>query len=180
VATAVSASRINLTWTDNASNESNYRIERCQGAGCSNFVQIAQVGANVTSRANTGLAAGTTYRYRVRARNSIGNSGYSNVATATTLTLPAAPTALTATPGPVSRAITLTWSDNSSDESGFKIERCTGASCTSFSQIAQVGANITTYRNTGRVTGTTYRYRVRAYSAAGNSAYSGIAVAQAP
>jgi hypothetical protein len=48
------------------------------------FKQIATVGANVTTYADTGLKASTTYRYRVSAYNSGGNSGYSNIAGATT------------------------------------------------------------------------------------------------
>ena len=84
VATAVSKSQINLTWTDNASNETGFHIERCKGSTCTNFTQIATVGANVTSYANTGLTANTTYRYRVHAYNASGNSAYSNIAAATT------------------------------------------------------------------------------------------------
>ena len=48
-ATAVSKSQINLTWTDNATNEIGFQIERCKGSTCTNFAQIATVGANVTT-----------------------------------------------------------------------------------------------------------------------------------
>ena len=82
-ATVVSCSCIRLNWMDNSNNEDGFKIERCQGSGCSNFVQIAQVGANVTSYNNVGLSAGVSYSYRVRAFNSKGNSAYSNTATAT-------------------------------------------------------------------------------------------------
>ncbi len=87
-ATAVSNAQINLSWTDGSTNESGFRIERCQGAGCTNFGQIASVAANATSYQNTGLAAGTTYNYRVRAFNNDGNSDYSNTAGATTFDNP--------------------------------------------------------------------------------------------
>ena len=50
-----------------------------------NFVQIAEVGTNAISFANTGLTKATQYRYRVRAFNSIGNSDYSNIVSAKTL-----------------------------------------------------------------------------------------------
>jgi hypothetical protein len=82
-ATAVSASQINLSWTDNSSNETGFRIERKTGSGGS-WSQIATVGANVTAYADTGLSAGTQYTYRVRAAGSGGDSGYSNEANATT------------------------------------------------------------------------------------------------
>ncbi len=83
-ATAISTSQINLSWADNATNETGYYVERCQGATCSNFTQIDVLGANATSYNNTGLTANTTYNYRVRAYNASGNSGYSNTAGATT------------------------------------------------------------------------------------------------
>ena len=56
-ASAVSGSQINLAWTDGSTNELGFKIERCTGAGCSNFAQVATVGANVTSYSNTGSGA---------------------------------------------------------------------------------------------------------------------------
>jgi len=83
--TAASASQLNLAWTDNASNEDGFKIERCTGNSCTNFTEVATVGANVRSYSNTGLSKNTVYTYRVRAYNSFGNSGYSNSAAARTL-----------------------------------------------------------------------------------------------
>jgi hypothetical protein len=83
-AAAASSILVNLTWVDNASNESGFRIERCAGAFCSNFTQIAQVGANVTTYGDTTVSSRTNYRYRVRAFNAVGNSAYSNTASART------------------------------------------------------------------------------------------------
>jgi hypothetical protein len=82
-ATAASSSQINLAWTDNAPNETGFKIERKTGAG-GTYAQIATVGANVTTYQNTGLSASTTYYYRVRATNAAGDSAYSNEAGATT------------------------------------------------------------------------------------------------
>ena len=79
VATAASSSQINLGWMDNSSDEDGFKIERCQGAGCTSFVQIGQTGPNNTSYLDSGLAGGTTYLYRVRAFNSGGNSAYSKI-----------------------------------------------------------------------------------------------------
>ncbi len=84
-ASAVSASRIDLAWTDRASNEQGFKIERCAGAGCTNFAQIATVAAGVGAFSNTGLNKNTTYTYRVRAFNAAGDSAYSNTASAKTL-----------------------------------------------------------------------------------------------
>jgi hypothetical protein len=83
-ATAISRTQINLSWADTSNNETGFRIERCKGATCTNFAQIASTSANVTAFSNSGLAKNSTYRYRVRAYNASGNSGYSNIATATT------------------------------------------------------------------------------------------------
>jgi len=67
--------------------------------------------------------------------------------------------------------LTLTWTDNSTNEDGFKIERKTTPSGT-FAQIATVGADISTYIDKGLAGGTNYCYRVRAFNASGDSAYS--------
>ncbi|GKT07291.1 C1 family peptidase [Desulforhabdus sp. TSK] len=181
-ATAFSSTQINLSWTDNSSNESGFKIERCTGSGCTSFSQITTVGAGVKTYNNSGLAGGESYTYRVRAYNSGGNSDYSKTATALTpavLTGPAAPSGLSATASS-STQINLSWVDNSSNESGFKIERCTGSGCTSFSQIATVGAGVKTYNNSGLAGGASYTYRVCAYNSSGNSKYSDAATAATP
>jgi hypothetical protein len=84
-ATAASQTQVNLAWNDNSNNESGFKIERCQGANCTSFVQIAQVGANVRTYSDTGLTRNTRYRYRVRSFNGVGNSAYSNIAAVRTL-----------------------------------------------------------------------------------------------
>ncbi len=81
-ATAVGPGQINLAWTDNATNETNFLIERAPDA--TNFTQIAAVTANTTNYSDTGLAPLTPYYYRVRASNAAGFSPYSNTNNATT------------------------------------------------------------------------------------------------
>ncbi|KAA3663097.1 MAG: PKD domain-containing protein, partial [Calditrichaeota bacterium] len=170
VATAQSASQINLSWTDNANNETGFRIERKTGSG-GTYSEIATVGTNVTSYTSSGLSAGTTYFYRIRAYNGDGNSAYSNEANATTPgNPPAAPSNLVATAQSASQ-INLAWTDNATNETGFRIERKTGSGGT-YSEIATVGTNVTSYASSGLSAGTTYFYRVRAYNGDGNSAYS--------
>jgi predicted phage tail protein len=88
-------------------------------------------------------------------------------------TTPNAPSNLRVT-SVANRRISLAWDDNSSNETGFRLERCTGATCTNFAQITETGANVTTFNNNGLARRTTYRYRVRAFNASGNSAYSNI------
>jgi len=178
-ATAVSSSQINLTWVDNATSEQGFKIERCSGAGCSNFAQIAMVGTDVTGYANTGLSGSTSYSYRVSAYNGSGDSDYSNTASAVTQaapTLPAAPTNLVAIVISKSQ-INLSWTDNANNETGFRILRCKGSTCTNFALIATLGANVTSYTNTGLTANTTYRYHVYAYNGSGNSGNSNIVTA---
>jgi hypothetical protein len=113
----------------------------------------------------------TTYYWRLNAINSYNNtsrwSSYRYFRTAVGPP-PEAPSALVATPVSSSR-IDLIWQDNSSDETGFKIERKTGSG--SYSQITTVGAGVTSYSNTYLSASTTYYYRVRAYKGTLNSNY---------
>jgi len=83
VATAVSTSQINLTWNDNSTNEDGFKIERSTNG--SSFTEIGTLGPGVQNFSSTGLASNKTYYYRVRAYNTLGNSAYSNTASAKTL-----------------------------------------------------------------------------------------------
>src|SRR4029453_9011987 len=82
------STQINLAWTDSSNNEEGFKIERCQGSSCSNFMEIAQVGDGVTTYSDTGLSASTTYRYRVRAYAGNTNSSYTATVNATTPSTP--------------------------------------------------------------------------------------------
>jgi titin len=170
VATAFSSSRIDLSWTDNSTYESGFKIERSSDGV--NFVEIGTRAANFTTFFNTGLAADTAYHYRVRAYDGANYSAYSNVASATTQGLAAAPSNLSAAAVSSSR-IVLSWTDNAGNEAGFKVER--GTDGVTFSQIAVLGANATTYSNINLVATTTYFYRVRAYEGTNHSGYSNTA-----
>ena len=68
-AVAVSGAAVDLTWTDNALDETSYRIQRAPDAGGvpGSFANVTTVGANVTMYRNTGRTQATTYWYRVRA-----------------------------------------------------------------------------------------------------------------
>ena len=75
--------------------------------------------------------------------------------------------------------LTLTWTDNSTNEDGFAIERKTGPTGT-FAQIGTVGSNVTSYIDSALASLTTYCYRIVAFNGAGNSAYSGEACGTTP
>lgn len=82
-ATAVSSTQVNLAWSDNSGNESGFAVERSTRA-TSGFKQIASLPVDTRIFSNTGLKSRTSYYYRVRAYNSMGNSAYSNTATVKT------------------------------------------------------------------------------------------------
>jgi alpha-amylase len=82
-ATATGSSTIDLTWTDNSSNETGFIIQQSTSPS-GPFTTIATTGANTTSYTVTGLSASTTYYYQVIATNGGGSSSASNVDNATT------------------------------------------------------------------------------------------------
>lgn len=174
VATGVSTSQVNLVWTDNATNETGYKIER--KTGTSAFTEIGAVNSNTTNFSDVGLTANTIYTYRVYAYNGGGNSpSYSNEDTAKTYEIiPDAATGLTANVLSYS-SISLAWTDNATNEAGYKIERKTSTG--TFVIITTLGPNINTYTDNGLTASTQYTYRVIPFNSGGNGAYSNEAVA---
>jgi hypothetical protein len=181
VLTVVSSTQINLTWTAATDNVgvTGYRVERCAGANCTTFAQIAA--PTTTSFNDTGLTVSTNYTYRVRAIDAAANLGpYSATATGTTLADTQPPTA----PGtPVltvmsSSQINLSWvaATDNVGVTGYRVERCAGANCSTFAQVGTPAAP--NFSDIGLTASTSYSYRVRATDAAGNlGTYSGIATA---
>ena len=113
-AVAVATNQINLFWTDHASDEQGFQLERSTNGV--DFSPFAVVGVNVTNRSDIGLAPQQTYHYRVRAYNAAGVSPDSNLASATTpaVTPPSdtnAPAAVTnfVISSITSNRVTLTW-----------------------------------------------------------------------
>ena len=83
-ARATSATSILLAWTDNANNEDQFLLEKAVGSGT--LTQFKTMAPNNTGLLVTGLAPGTAYSFRVRAKNASGTSAYTNTATAATPT----------------------------------------------------------------------------------------------
>jgi len=171
--------QINLSWTASTDNVAvtNYLVERCQGASCSNFAQIAT--PTTASYNDTGRSPSTTYRYRVRAQDVVPNfSAYSTIASATTLAgpdtqPPTAPTGLAVTAGINQNSLSWTASTDNVGVTAYLIERCQGASCSSFAQIDTSGTN--SYTDGTAIAGISYSYRVRARDAVPNfSGYSNV------
>jgi hypothetical protein len=165
--TVLSSSSVRLDWQDNADNETGFRIERRLGGG--SFSDIGQaVPPDATQLQIGSLQPGTTYTFRVRAINEIGNSGYSNLVTLTTSVVEV-PTDLTAVAESATEVL-LTWLDNASNELSFEIEGKTFGG--SFEPIATADADATSFLVSDLVPATYYTFRVRATAAGGTSPYS--------
>ena len=134
----------------------------------------------MTTYSASGLSPTTTYYYQVLAYNSAGNSANSNTASATTpiLTVPAPPSNLTAI-AVSSTQVNLAWTDNSGNETGFKIDRATSSDFSQNLVTVTTTANVTSYVDTVG-DNTTYYYRVRATNSSGDSASTNTAIATTP
>jgi uncharacterized protein (TIGR02145 family) len=95
-----------------------------------------------------------------------GCSSESNGSTTTTAVVPLPPLNLIGNT-PVSSEVYLSWTDNSTNETGFKIERKTGTG--TYSVVGSTNADITIWTDKEVVNGTSYTYRVYAYNSAGSS-----------
>jgi hypothetical protein len=146
-ATAVSFSQINLAWQDNSKNESGSEVYRSTTGPTGTFALLGSTGASATSYSDGGLSGSSRYCYKVRAFKVSGPnktySPFSAVACATTPAppLPRAPSAVNAMPR-FGYAFDVTWTDNSSDETGFRVER-SATSAGPWTAVGTTGANVT-------------------------------------
>jgi len=187
-ATPLAGPQVSLTWTDTATTETGFVVERCTGVNCqvllANFVQIAapgpRNGTGSVTYVDTAVTAGSTYAYRVKAVNAAGSSLlYTNIATATLVAIPAAPSGFTVSvvkAGGNNYTATLRWTDNASNETGFTIQRATNAAFTTglnSSTVAALAGTGLTGTSTQTITrNTTYYYRIRANNTGGSSAWA--------
>jgi len=175
-AQAASASAINLSWQDSSTNEDSFRVEQLVNGA---YQEVRSLAAGTTAVQISGLAASTSYSFRVRAANAGGYSAYSNTASATTAaappppTPPAAPTALAAQAASTS-AINLSWQDNAANEDSFHVQQLVNGA---YQEIQILGPNVTSTQVGGLAAGTPYSFRVLAANAVGFSAYSNTASA---
>ncbi|MBI2919120.1 MAG: PKD domain-containing protein [Chloroflexi bacterium] len=165
-ATPVSANQTDLAWTDNASNELGYFVQRSTDGAA--FATLAVLPADTASYSDTTVAAGSTYAYRVVTFNLVGDSLPSDVA-GVSLTVPAAPSDLSLA-GPAVTQVDLSWTDNADSETGFRVERSTDGAI--FALAGNVAASITAFSDTAVAQDTKYIYRVFAVNVFGDSAPS--------
>ncbi len=169
-------SQVRVTWSDNSSDETGFELVREHQSGTTwgNRATLA-IGANAS--AHTDSPGVGTYRYQVRAVNGAGGSAYTGFAQVSVVSpAPGAPSGLIASDGG-SGAVNLAWTDNSTNETGFVIERIPA-----FSGSTSVAANATGFADTVGASGT-YQYRVKATGVSTDSAwtpYAAVTVAIGP
>ena len=149
-----------LTWKNNGTNQTNVIIERSLAGTTLTFTQVGQVAGTVTAFTDNTITPLASYVYRVRAINATGSSPASNQATFTApFAAPSGLSSLTIT----TNAITVQWTGNTPNGTGFVVERLVGATWTQVGTVAQTAATTYSFTNTGLTTRTSYQYRVRAY-----------------
>jgi hypothetical protein len=147
---------VTLTWRDNSADEAKFQLQRRPRPGTFATI-LPQLPADATEFVDA-IPPGAVRAYRVRARNADGNSPWSNVCWVNAD--PPRPTGLTVA-ARTAAGIRLRWQDNSTTETGFRIQR-KAAGAARFETIATVPANTTAYRDETADDGTTYVYRVAA------------------
>jgi fibronectin type 3 domain-containing protein len=164
-ATAVDLHTVKLAWADMSAVEDGYYLIRWADAEGSTETLIAEPPANATSYMDANLQSGRSYSYRVRAKKDGGLGSASNIATValSTASADATPTS--------SSEVGVTWTDKTTTEDGFRVER-SAASAGPWESAATTGPNATSYRDEGRAAEQQVCYRVVAFNTYGDAAPS--------
>jgi subtilisin-like proprotein convertase family protein len=167
VAIPTSTTSISLTWNDVSNNEDYFLLERSDGNG---MIENIELDKNTMLYVDEFLSEESGYFYRLKSVNSYGESDFSQQIFSTTH--PLSPTNLMVIP--LSKnSIEITWVDNSSIETEYVLERSIGND-ENFSQIKKLAADVEIYENINLVEGVTYFYRTYAQNDHGASDYSTI------
>lgn len=169
VRAAIVSSTVALSWVP-AISATSYSIQRST-TSAGTYTAIGQ--ATTESFTDASAVAGTQYFYRVSAVNANGASAVSATVNATIPAVaPTAPASLTATVAAATpTTVRLGWTDRSTNEIGFAIERSTNNR--TWTSAGTAAANATTFNVTGLARATRYYFRIRALGNGGlNSAYT--------
>ena len=171
---------VELNWTENATNETRFEIERYEvGAGGTEFIVVGTVAPDTTSFVDTTALSGTSYQYRVVPWRFDIFGGAPIVVNVQTGTGIDAPTSVKATTGSPS-SIRVTWKGKFAAGTQVAVQRenCdvfTG--CYGWLTIGQVDASTGRFTDTGLLPATMYTYRIRTVSATSVSPFTGIVTA---
>ena len=166
-----SSGEVRVTWSDNATTETAFRLERSATAD-GPWATAANLGVNATTFSES-RPAEQLVCYRVIAINTWGASAPSNVDCTAPPTWPRDVVAVSAN----ASSIDVTWTDASSVEDGYEVQRATDD--LAFSVVGTAPANATSYHDAGIVPETRYWYRVRSKKDGGFSYFSATASAAA-
>ena len=160
--TTISATEINLTWTDNSTDETGFKLERQPDGQVTWDIVAASLAPNTQAYADSGLSPSTLYHYRVSAFNAVGSSGFSSADAATfDPPLDGTPIALTATMVS-SSSIDVTWTDVATNAASFVVQHSSTSSSGPWTTAGSVGPGVEYFQDTGLISGTEYWYRVYA------------------
>jgi hypothetical protein len=185
-AVAASYAQIDFSWQDNSSNETGFEVHRSTTGATGPFSLLGATGSGQVAYSDGGLTPSTAYCYQARAFRTTGNkktySGFTSAACATTQAppLPAAPSGAKATSLFSGYRVRLTWTDNSANEAGFRVER-SGTSQGPWTSPGSVGANTTSFETSQTPDGEKPTcYRVLALNSFGDSGPSNVDCVMVP
>lgn len=166
----ISASRIDVYWADNSSNETGWEVHRSlQRNGT--YALLVQTGPNITSHSDEGLKPNTEYCYRIRSFRTSGRkttfAAFTIPTCATSLGAPIPPTGTDARPT-MFGAVEVRWVDNSANEDGFRIER-SGDAASSWTSVGTTAPNGIVLTDRERPSEQQVCYRVTAFNTFGES-----------
>ena len=179
-ATPASATSVALNWTNNATTQTGFHLDRATDAGFTqNLITETLPGSpNAFTDTATGLAPGLTFYYRLRAFNSAGDSANSNSAVVTIPLAPPKPTNQQVT-AVTTTEIDITWQDNAGHATdGYHILRAVNHG--TFTQVASLPPTSRTppsnydWADTNLTPGTYYEYHIVAYNVSGYNDFAGV------
>jgi fibronectin type 3 domain-containing protein len=181
-ATPASGTSVNLTWTNNATNQTGFHLDRATDSAFTQNLITENLAAAPNSFTDTasGLAPGGTFYYRLRAYNGAGDSGNSNVSS---LTIPLAP------PKPTNQQvlsistteIDLQWTDNAGHNcDGYHIYRATNGGTlvliATLPPTSRTAPDPYGFNDTTVSPGTNYNYHIVCFNVSGNNDFAGVNV----
>jgi fibronectin type 3 domain-containing protein len=179
-ATPASATSVTLNWTNNATNQTGFHLDRATDSGFTQnlITQTLPASPNTFTDTATGLAPGSTFYYRLRAYNAAGDSGNSNTASVTIPLAPPKPTNQVVT-NVTTTEIDMSWQDNAGHQAqGYYILRA--ANHGTFTQVANLPPTSRTppstylWSDTNLTQGTYYEYHIEAYNVSGHNDFAGV------
>ncbi len=184
LATSLNEAQIRLNWSSQTADADGYKIWRCLdgGGGCTDFgaSPVATVINGTASFIDNTFTQNATFRYKVSAFKQTPTCTWASDQSVATAGATTASTDLTlSASGITASQATLSWTNPTATETGFRLERCDMASCavdTDFTRFLVTAPNVTTYADSGICSGKTYGYRVQAVNDGltlnGNGAWS--------